>query len=178
MAGIIITVSAQKGGSGKTLLASLLAMAWRRDEGAEVAVLDVDPQGSLGEWYERREAALGEEEAGLTLRTASGWGARRESRALSRDCDVVVVDTPPHADLEARSAMELADLVVVPVQPTPADLWTVSATLEHAARAEVPALVVLNRVPPRARLTAEIEASLAEMDAQVASARLCNRGTT
>ena len=59
MSGIIITVSAQKGGSGKTLRASLLAMAWHRNEGAEVAVLDVDPQGSLGEWYERREAALG-----------------------------------------------------------------------------------------------------------------------
>ena len=48
-----------------------------------MAVLDVDPQGSLGEWFEAREAALGEAGVGLEFRTASGWGARREARSLS-----------------------------------------------------------------------------------------------
>jgi chromosome partitioning protein len=50
-----------------------------------VAVLDVDPQGSLGEWFERREDRLGEDGTGLTFRTASGWGGKRESRALAAE---------------------------------------------------------------------------------------------
>ena len=84
-----------------------------------VAILDVDPQGSLGEWFEARERRLGEGRTGIVFRTASGWGARREARSLARDHDVVVVDTPPKSDLEAKPAIEAADLVAVPVQPTP-----------------------------------------------------------
>lgn len=175
MAGSIITVAQQKGGSGKTTLASHLAVAWSLQTGRSVAILDVDPQGSLGEWFERRERRLGEAHTGLSLRTASGWGARRESRALAREYDIVVVDTPPHADRETRNAMELAALVVVPVQPTPADLWATEASVELAHKERIPAIMVLNRVPPRARLTEEITVALGEFAAPLAAARLGNR---
>lgn len=175
MSGSIITVAQQKGGSGKTTLSAHIAVAWALEDGRSVALLDVDPQGSLGEWLELREQRLGEDTTGLAFRTSSGWGARRESRALARDYDLVVVDTPPHADSEARGAMELASLVVVPVQPTPADLWATEATLDLAARARVPAVMVLNRVPPRARLTDEIAAALDGLDAPTGKARLGNR---
>ena len=175
MDGNIITVAQQKGGSGKTTLSTHLAVAWAIEGGHSVAILDVDPQGSLGEWFERREQRLGETETGLVFRTASGWGARRESRALARDFDLVVVDTPPHADREARNAVELAALVVVPVQPTPADLWATEATLVLAEKERVPVMVVLNRVPPRARLTGEIAAILGGLDIRLAQSRLGNR---
>lgn len=175
MAGRIYTIAQQKGGSGKTTLSAHLAVAWSLEQGMSVAILDVDPQGSLGEWLERREQRLGEDKVGLSFRTASGWGARREARALARDHDIVIIDTPPHADREARTAMELAALVVVPVQPTPADLWATEATLELAAKERVPALMVLNRVAPRARLTGEMIAALGDFDAPVAASRLGNR---
>lgn len=174
MAGHVITIAQQKGGSGKTTLAAHLAVAWTL-AGQRVAILDVDPQGSLGQWFERREDRLGEAAIDLSFRTASGWGARREAKALTRDHDLVVVDTAPHADREARSAMENASLVVVPVQPTPSDLWATQATLELAGNERIPAMMVLNRVPARARLTAEIEAALAEFDAPLAQGRLGNR---
>ncbi len=174
MAGHVITIAQQKGGSGKTTLAAHLAVAWTQ-AGQRVAILDVDPQGSLGQWFERREDRLGEAGMDLSFRTASGWGARREAKALTRDHDLVVVDTAPHADREARSAMENASLVVVPVQPTPSDLWATQATLELASNERIPAAMVLNRVPARARLTAEIEAALAEFDAPLAQGRLGNR---
>ncbi|MEQ9641729.1 MAG: ParA family partition ATPase [Alphaproteobacteria bacterium] len=174
MAGRVITIAQQKGGSGKTTLAAHLAVAWTQAR-RRVALLDVDPQGSLGEWFERREARLGEDGIDLAFRTASGWGARREAKALARDHDLVVVDTAPHADREARSAMENAGLVVVPVQPTPSDLWATQATLELATAERIGAVMVLNRVPARARLTGEIEAALAEFDAPLAKARLGNR---
>lgn len=175
MSGIVITVAQQKGGSGKTTVAANLAAVWSLEEGLSVAILDVDPQGSLGEWFERREERLGETGTGLSFRTASGWGAKREARSLARDYDMVLIDTPPHADLESRNAMEQAALVVVPVQPSPADMWATQATLEQAAKERVASLMMLNRVPPRARLTAEIVAALEKFDAPLASARLGNR---
>ena len=95
MSGKIITVAQQKGGSGKTTIAAHLAVALSRLNGRSVALLDVDPQGSLGEWFEARERRLGADAAGFGFRTASGWGARREALAMQRDHDFVVVDTPP-----------------------------------------------------------------------------------
>ncbi len=175
MTGSIVTIAQQKGGSGKTTLSAHLAVAWALENQRTVAILDIDPQGSLGEWLERREDRLGEANTGFRFQTASGWGARRESRALARDFDIVVVDTPPHADREARNAMELAALVVVPVQPTPADLWATEATLMLAEKEGVRARMVLNRVPPRARLTGEIASSLVGLSAPLAVGRFGNR---
>ncbi|MEJ1158352.1 ParA family partition ATPase [Prosthecomicrobium sp. N25] len=173
MSGKIVTVSQQKGGSGKTTLAAHLAVAL--SPGLKVAILDVDPQGSLGEWYERRERTLGEQATGLRFTTASGWGAKREARALARDYDVVVVDTPPKADSDTRYSLEEATLVVVPIQPSPLDLWATRATLEMAAKEGRPALLVLNRVPPRTSLTAEMTDAIAQFGATLAEPRLGNR---
>jgi chromosome partitioning protein len=135
----------------------------------------VDPQGSLGQWYEARERRVGEGRTGMDFRTASGWGARREAGRLARDHDVVVVDTPPKSDLEARPAIEAADLVAVPIQPTPVDLWASAATLTIAARERTPALLILNRVPARASLTAEMVDDIRALGAALAEARLGNR---
>lgn len=174
MSGLIITVAQQKGGSGKTTVAAHLAVAFALS-GKSVGMLDVDPQGSLGEWFERREAALGEDEAGLVFRTASGWGARREAKQLARDHDVVVVDTPPKSDLEIRPAIEMADLVAVPVQPTPVDLWATAPTLAMAAKEGTASLIVINRALSRALLTTEMIAAAGELGHAVAETHLGNR---
>lgn len=174
MAGLVITIAQQKGGSGKTTVAAHLAVAMLQT-GNSVALLDVDPQGSLGEWFERRETALGEDRAGLTFRTASGWGARREAKQMARDHDIVVVDTPPKSDLEIRPAIEMAALVVVPVQPTPVDLWATRPTLEMAAKESRASLIVFNRAMNRALLTAEMIAAAGELGHPIADARLGNR---
>jgi len=174
MAGRTFTIAQQKGGSGKTTLAAHLAVAFAAT-GKTVALLDTDPQGSLGEWFEAREERFGEDEVGLEFRTASGWGARREARSLSRDYDVVVIDTPPKSDLEARPAIEAASLVVVPVQPTPVDLWATSATLELTAKERVDALLVVNRALKRATLTGEMLDAINQLGHRVADTSLGNR---
>jgi len=174
MSGLILTFAQQKGGAGKTTVASHLAVAYSL-AGKSVALLDIDTQGSLGEWYELREATMGERGTGLHFRTASGWGARREARSLARDHEIVVVDTPPKSDLELRPAIEVADLVVIPVQPTPVDLWATQPTLAMIARSGAACILVLNRVVRRALLTGEIAESVGKLGHTVADAQLGNR---
>jgi chromosome partitioning protein len=171
---MIFTFAQQKGGAGKTTLAAHLGVAYAL-AGKSVAMLDIDTQGSLGEWYELREATMGEKGTGLDFRTASGWGARREARSLARDHDIVVVDTPPKSDLELRPAIEAADMVVIPVQPTPVDLWATQPTLAMIARSGAPCVMVLNRVMRRALLTGEIAEAVAGLGHKVAEAQLGNR---
>jgi chromosome partitioning protein len=172
--GRIITFAQQKGGSGKTTIAAHLAVALLR-AGNSVAILDVDPQGSLGEWFERREASMGEAGTGLVFRTASGWGARREARSLARDHDFVVVDTPPKSDSESRPAIEAADLVCVPVQPTPVDLWATAPTLEQVRNEGRRSLIVVNRAVGRAALTAEIVKAIRELGHPAAAVSIGSR---
>jgi chromosome partitioning protein len=175
MSGRILTVAQQKGGSGKTTLAAHLAVALAKQSGEPVAILDVDPQGSLGTWFEAREDSLGEAGTGLEFRTASGWGARREARALAKSHGYVIIDTPPKTDSDAKPAIDAADFVIVPIQPTPVDLWATSQTIEMAAREDTPALLVLNRVPPRASLTGEMADAIAASGYDALNARLGNR---
>jgi chromosome partitioning protein len=174
MAARIITVAQQKGGAGKTTLAAHLAVAWQM-AGETVAVVDIDPQGSLGQWFGLRGRLLGTAGGGLTVAGVTGWRASAEIDRLSRDHTLIVIDSPPHAATEAKMAIRLAGLVVTPVQPSPLDLWATKATVEIAAAEKVPLLLVLNRVPARNPLKAEVERILAELGAPVARARLGNR---
>lgn len=173
MPGPIITIAQQKGGAGKTTVTAHLAVAYAR-QGLAVALLDVDPQGSLGEWFEARERSLGETGTGLRFGTASGWGARREARSLARDHDVVLIDTPPKSDLEAGPAIESADLVAMPIQPTRLDVWATRATLDMVAKERVRSILVLNRMPPRLAVSSDVLEAVRQMHA-VAQARLGNR---
>lgn len=175
MSGKIITVAQQKGGSGKTTIAAHLAVSMMLQGDYPVAIVDVDPQGSLGSWFEAREELLGETGTGLSFRTSSGWGARREARSLARDHGVVIVDTPPKTDSDVRPSIEIADLVLVPIQPTPVDLWATEQTLRIAEREDTPARLVLNRVPARAALTAEMQAAISQNDFPLIEAIVGNR---
>ncbi|HEV7369767.1 ParA family partition ATPase [Arenibaculum sp.] len=172
MAGAIITVAQQKGGAGKTTLAAHLAVALT-EGGRRVAIVDIDPQASLSRWYQTRLAARGD--GGLSHVQITGWRTQREVERLAREHDFVVIDSPPHAETEARIAVRSATLVVVPVQPSPMDLWATEPTLALAREEKVPVLIVVNRVPPRARLADELERRIRDLGAPVARTQVGNR---
>lgn len=169
---IIITIAQQKGGAGKTSLAAHLACAWAVER--RVGLLDLDPQQSLSAWYQARLAQRGAAPH-LVLRTATGFKASSEIARLGREADLVIVDTPPHAETAARLGVRLADLVLVPVQPSPMDLWATRPTLDLVADERRPALAVLNRLPARGRLAEEMRRRLVTDGMRLAEATLGNR---
>ena len=151
--GKVITVAQQKGGSGKTTLAINLAVEYAR-QGKRVALLDTDPQGSLGRWFMTRRDALGD--PGLDLSTASAWGVSYECEKLRKINDLVIVDTPPKVDADLRPALREADLVLIPVATSQVDLWATDGVLDLVARESRRPYVVLNRVKPNTNLAREV----------------------
>lgn len=173
MAGYIVTIAQQKGGSGKTTLAANLATA-ALQSGLRVAIVDTDPQGSLGKWFMKRLDLLGEDET-LRFATASAWGISYEMRSLKKLCDLVIVDTPPKADSDLRPALREADRILVPVAASHVDLWATQEMLDLASREYKRAGIVMNRTRPGTRLGAEVAAAVAEIDADVLGTSLGNR---
>ncbi|MAQ84069.1 MAG: cobyrinic acid a,c-diamide synthase [Maritimibacter sp.] len=173
MSGHVLTVAQQKGGAGKTTLAINLAVRFA-EMGKTVAVLDTDPQGSLGRWFMTRRDRM-DGDAGLEFGTASAWGVSYECEKLRRDHDLVLIDTPPRIDADLRPALREADLILVPVATSQMDLWAVESVFELAKRENRDALIVMNRVPPRARLTERITAEIEEAGLDRAQAALGNR---
>ena len=174
MAAKIITVAQQKGGAGKTTLTAHLAVAYTAAR-KKVAVVDIDPQQSLTMWFRLREERFGDAGAGLLVSQINGWRVRNEVERLAREHEVVLIDSPPHAETEAKIAVRSAGLVVIPVQPSPMDVWATRPTLELASAEETPVLLVLNRVPPRAKLNDEMLAEVKGFGAQIAKAQIGNR---
>ena len=110
MAGAVVSIAQQKGGAGKTTLAIQLGIAWRV-AGRRVAMLDIDPQASLFTWFNLRRRRVGDDEGGLVVQGLSGWRLGGELGRLRREFDVVIVDTPPHAESDARGAIRAAEAV-------------------------------------------------------------------
>tara|TARA_Y100000590_G_scaffold298287_1_gene336265 strand:+ start:352 stop:993 length:642 start_codon:yes stop_codon:yes gene_type:complete len=147
----VITISQQKGGSGKTTLAVNLALAFIKYHNLKVAVIDTDPQGSMGKWFMiRTEKKVSNDN--LTFKTASLWGAQYESKTLKKDHDIVIIDTPPKIESDARPSIESADLVLIPVSASHVDFWATGAIVEIAKKANKKILIQINRSSPRSKL--------------------------
>jgi chromosome partitioning protein len=173
MASRIITVAQQKGGAGKTTLAAQLAVTWAK-RGNSVAVVDIDPQRSLASWHAWRIEHHADG-VPLHLSDVAGWRLGTELDRLRGRFDMVIVDTPPHAETEARAAVRAGDILLLPVQPSPMDLWATRTTVEMAAKENTEALIVMNRMPPRGKLPELMLEKLLEEGLPIAHTKMGNR---
>ena len=174
MPGTIVTIAQQKGGAGKTTLAIHLALTWAAS-GQRVAIIDIDPQASLSTWFRLRHQRLGTGGTPIEVAAVSGWRVPSEVERQARAQDIVLIDSPPHAETEARIAVRAGKLVLVPVQPSPMDFWATKPTLDLARSEKTPALLVLNRVPPRAKLTGKVLEAFNALDVALAETQIGNR---
>ena len=147
----VITISQQKGGTGKTTLAVHLALAFIKYHSLKIAIIDTDPQGSLGKWFMIREEKKISND-NLTFKTASLWGAQYESKSLKKDNDIVIIDTPPKIESDARPSIESADLVLIPMAASHVDFWATGAIVEIAKKANKKILIQINRANQRSKL--------------------------
>jgi chromosome partitioning protein len=169
---LVITVAQQKGGTGKTTLAANIAATLAPVQ--RVALLDIDPQRTLSRWHALRMARSTPAPA-LGFSEVAGWRLAAELDRLRRSHDLVVIDSPPQVDTDAKLAVRGADIVLVPVQPSPPDVWAAEATLKLAADQGRTARLVLNRVPAASRLRDAVRADITAHGLRALRSELGNR---
>ncbi len=149
-----ITFVTQKGGSGKTTLATNCAVAAERS-GLKTLVLDLDPQGSAEAWYQDRE-----DETPKLAHVSGAELAKAVNGAEQNGFDLVIIDTPGRDEPLTATAIRIADFCVVPCRPTPADMKATPPTVATINRLSKPAAFVLTQAPPRGGRLREAEAGL------------------
>lgn len=138
-----IALFSQKGGSGKTTLTVHLAVAAQL-AGRRVAILDLDPQASAVAWHRTR----GADSLPVTVAVPDSQLARAIEGAEADGFDLVLIDSPPHVAPIAARIVAVADLVLVPVRPSPMDISALPSTIRLIEK--VRAAFVLSACPIRA----------------------------
>jgi chromosome partitioning protein len=171
---MIISIQNQKGGVGKTTLAVHISHALAlRDE--PTLLLDADPQGSARDWAAARKSQPPFSVVGLDRPTI-----HRDLPAIAKNYAHVVIDGPPRVTDLARSAIAAADLVLIPVQPSPYDVWAAQEVINLIKEASVfkenlKSVFVINRKIVNTAIGRDVAEALSGYGVPVLRSQICQR---
>lgn len=164
-----VAVISQKGGSGKTTLSINLAIAATETQ-KQAVIIDLDPQQSATRWARLRKA-----EQPVIVPGHGPNLADLVARAEAAGADFVFIDTAPKSESAALAAAKLADLVLIPCQPSSLDLDAIADTVNIVALAKRPAAFVLNAVRTSSSLAEDAEEALSAYPIPLAPVRIVSR---
>lgn len=165
----VIALISQKGGTGKSTIATHLAVCAERAQ-QNVALFDIDPQASAYKWSQRRRLATPPVVKATPMQLPS-----LIQQARAQQGDLILIDTAGRADVAAHHALQAADFILIPCRPSAADLDALEDTLHLIHRSKGKrAAVILNAAPTRGHLAQEARAAIAEQ-LTVAPIVLCQR---
>ncbi len=170
----IFSIQNQKGGAGKTTLAVHLSYALATSE-QRVLLIDSDPQGSARDWAAARDSQPPFTVVGLDRPTI-----HRDLPSMASDYNFVVIDGPPRVSELARSGIIAADLVVIPVQPSPYDVWAAQEVVNLIKEASVfkenlKSVFVINRKIVNTAIGRDVVEALSGFEIPVAKNHVCQR---
>lgn len=171
---MVIALLNQKGGVGKTTLAVHLSMALAQ-RGRTTMLVDADPQGSALDWSASRQAAPLFPVIGLPTKTL-----HRDIPAHQAKYEAIVIDGPPRVNELARAAILASDLVLIPVQPSPYDVWAAKEIVELLSEASVfketqKSAFVINRRIVNTAIGRDVAEALSGYGVPVLTASVCQR---
>ena len=173
---LVVAIVNQKGGTGKTTLATNLA--WVLAEKGNVLLVDADPQASALNWV----AGESEVPSTLTVQGTETDDVPRLVRSKVADgYDWVIIDGPPGITKTTADAVRVADVVLIPTQPSPLDVWAASDIVaavqarQKTTRGKPKAAFVITMAQPRTRLSHQIDDALNDMGIPVLQARTTRR---
>ena len=171
---MIISFQNQKGGVGKTTLSINVAAALALT-GLRVLIVDSDPQGSVRDWASVREDTPPFHVIGMDRPTI-----HRDLPAMTENYDHIIIDAPPRVSELARSAILASDCVVIPVQPSPYDVWAakeIVAIINEATvfKENIKSVFVINRKITNTAIGREVKDALQVYNLPVLDAQVCQR---
>ena len=153
----VLVVASQKGGVGKTTIAGHLGVMAESLGFGPIALVDTDPQASLAQWWNQRQA---ETPLFAALDIAQ---LQSHIKALAQGgIKLAIIDTPPAVTDTIRTVIGVADLVLIPTRPSPHDLRAVGSTIDLVEQAGKRLVFVINGAAQRARITSEVAIALSQ----------------
>ena len=170
---MIISVVNQKGGVGKTTVAINLAAMLRRNN-FNLVLLDTDPQGSATQWHDV------EENQAVEVIHHPDPVEPADIEALLQDYDHIVIDAPPAIGDISRSVLAVSNLAIVPLSPSPLDIWSCWGTLEMISEVQrenpkLKAQLLVSRKIPGTRVGREAREAMEVFETDIFQSELCQR---